>query len=123
MTVISGLRDMDGSPVEFLKIAPGGFVIVDIDGEQKLVSRARWDALPIWGRTKDAARTRRYGPSHDALVIALIGAVIFLCEIIAWMLRPVMLAWHAIKRHIGVRLRGAASVGYILWPACIAFLN
>jgi hypothetical protein len=97
VNLIQDLRDLDGVAVEFSKIAPGGFVVVDIDGTEQLISRQRWEALPVWGSQKTPRRTFS-GPSHSALVIALVGLLIALCESLAWLIGRALSAGAAVNR-------------------------
>lgn len=100
MPTISGLRDMDGVPVEFLKIVPGGFVVMDVDGNQSLISRHRWDALPTWGASKTDAHAPRPRPTKAALAIALIGLILMLCDACAWLIHHAFVAARTIRDHV-----------------------
>lgn len=109
MNSIQGLRDLDGTAVEFGKIAPGGFVVVEIDGAERLISRERWDALPHWG-TIGARRPLLSGPSHGALVIALIATVILICEIVAWLIGCIISSYAFAKRMAWRQLKYSTCV-------------
>lgn len=108
MPTISGLRDMDGVPVEFLKIVPGGFVVMDVDGNQSLISRHRWDALPAWGTTgNDNVKDARPRPTKAALAIALIGIVLMLCDSCAWLIHHAFAAARMLRK---AALKGLRTV-------------
>jgi hypothetical protein len=110
---------MNGIPVEFMKIAPGGFIVIDIDGSQKLISRQRWDELPRWASSTAPVHVDRPRPTQDALVLALVGVVLWICEISAWLIRRAISVYAAIERRVKARLGAALSVACLAWPSCL----
>jgi hypothetical protein len=123
LPTISGLRDMDGVPVEFLKIVPGGFVVMDVDGNQSLISRHRWDGLPAWGASKTDMAASRPRPTKAALAIAMIGLVLMLCDACAWVIHNAFVAARAVRHQARKGLRALQSSPGLPAPATPAVLD
>lgn len=82
-------RELDGVPVNFSKLAPGGFLVVDVNGKSSLVSREQWAMLPKWELSARETRRLLFTASHEAWVIAVLGVILGLSCAIAFVFASV----------------------------------
>jgi hypothetical protein len=92
------IRDCDGSPVVFRRIAPGGFVVVDIDGRESLVTRKRWQSLPVWGAAAMAGRRTVGKVSREAWTIAALFMMLCICTCISSLTRVIASLFRPVSR-------------------------
>lgn len=91
-------RDLDGVPVNFSKLAPGGFIVVDINGRSSLLSKEQWKSLPKWQSSARQRQKSFRAPSYGAWLIAVLFAVMGVCCAIACVLAATGIVMRKISR-------------------------
>jgi hypothetical protein len=48
MDRIDALRNIDGRAAVFLRYGKAGYLVIGVDGAERMIARSDWLALPLW---------------------------------------------------------------------------
>jgi hypothetical protein len=96
---VGATREFHGVPASFVRLAPGGVIIADLHGNEMLASRAEWLSLPRWhpAAPPPPHYLARSKPSANRL--ALLFALILVCEGIGFVRSLIAWPWRQMKVH------------------------